>query len=286
MKYDEYIKLLESLKLTGENRVIGIIPEFENLAYQALIDWMDEALEFRKGVLVASDETINILNDFDSGYLKVLNGLSSYKNAVSGLVKDLPKIGNLMKDFQVSANNIDWEKANVGPTQKLVTDQILKAYTDNGLNAEFVQPLRNMMYQNIVSGTSVKEAKKMLKEYVVSPEGKKSKIKRYLTQTSQQAVDSYTGAINKKLMTTFDYPYMQMSGSLIKTSSKQCVLSIDDYDGVLTKELWEEDIKPLAKENGLIDGTTWENLPFNKLHWACRHEFTPTMTNPKGTSNN
>lgn len=286
MKYSDYIKMLEALKLTGENRVIGIIPKFEDLAYEALAEWIDTSLDVRKGMFAASDETVNILNEFDAAFLKTLNGFKFYKSAVSDLVKDLPKLGNLMQDFQVGVNNIDWAKANVGPTQRLVTDEIIKAYTDNGLNKEFVQPLRNMLYQNIVAGTNVKEAKQVLKDYIKSPEGKKSKINRYLTQTSQQAVDSYTGAVNKKLMATFDYPFMQMSGSLIKTSSKQCVKSIDVYKGVLTKELWEKEIEALAKDNGLIDGTTWENLPFNKLHWSCRHEFTPTMTNPKGETLN
>ena len=278
MSYTDYIKQLAGLKAASEGRIIGIIPEVENFAYQALLDWIDESLEIKNGSLVASEAMVSILNDFDSSFLKVMNNIKAYKGAVSSLVKDLPKMSSLMQEFQETVNGINWAEANVGPTQKLVVNEIMKAYTDNGLNAEFVQPLRDLMYQNIVAGTSVKEAKEQLKDYVKGGNNKSGKLHRYLTQTSQQAVDGYTGAINKKLMETFHYPYVQMSGSLIATSAPQCVKGINTYDGLIDRETWEKVLKPLAEKNGLIKGTTFENLDFNKFHWGCRHEFTPTMT--------
>lgn len=277
MTYKDYIAMLEALKLANENRIISIIPDVEDMAYRALMEWMDNSLEIKQGVLVASEETIKILNEFDAGYLRVLNQIKSYKGAVSSFVKNLPEIGTTIKKYQEVNNGIDWAKAKVGDTQKLVVNEIIKAYTDNGLNAHFVQPLRDQLYQNIVAGTNVGEAKDSLKDYIKGGDDKSGKLKRYLTQTSQQAVDSYTGAINKKLMDTFDYPYLIMSGSLISTSSKQCRAAIQDYKGLITREVWEEKLKPIAEKNGLIDGTTFDNIPFNKFHWACRHEFTPAM---------
>lgn len=276
MTYAEYIAIIEALKAAMEGRIIAIIPDVENFAYQALIDWIDESLDIRAGNITASEETISILNSFDSSFLKVLNGMKAYKGAVSGLIKDLPKIGNAIEQYQTGANGISWAAARVGPTQELVVNEILKAYTDNGLNKNFVQPLRDLLYQNIVAGASVRETKAILKDYVKSGEAP-SKLSRYLTQTSQQAVDSYSGAINKKLMDTFDYPYLQMSGSLIATSAPQCVKGINEFDGLISEAVWKETIEPLAKKHGLIEGTTFKNLPFNKLHWGCRHEFTPTM---------
>lgn len=277
MTYLQYIAIIEGLKAAMEGRIIGVIPAFENFAYQALIDWIDESMNIRAGKLVASEETISILNDFDSSFLRVLNGMKAYKGAVSSLLKELPKIGNAIEKYQTSANGISWAAAEVNPVQKMVVNEIMKAYTENGLNKNFVQPLRDLLYQNIVAGASLKEVKEVLKDYVKSDPNAPSKISRYLTQTAQQAVDSYSGAINKKLMDKFDYPYLQMSGSLIATSSPQCVRGIQEFDGLISRDTWKEVIEPLAKKHGLIEGTTFNNLPFNRLHWGCRHEFTPTM---------
>lgn len=277
MDYAAYIIALEALKKLFENRIIGIIPAIEDFAVQALLNWIDESLEIRKGSLTASDETIDILNDFDRYFLQVITNMSVYKGAVSGMLKELPKISKVMQQYQEAVNGISWAAAHVGPVQKLVVNEIIEAYSENGLNQNFVQPLRDLLYQNIAAGTNIRDAKESLKDYIKSSKGKDSKIARYLTQTSQQAVDSYTGIINKKLMDTFDYPYLQMSGSLIKTSAPQCVKGINEYEGLIDVETWEKVIKPLAEKNGLIAGTTFKNLPFNKLHWGCRHEFTPTM---------
>ena len=46
--------------------------------------------------------------------------------------------------------------------------------------------------------------------------------------------------------------------------------------GIIEREDWPK-IKKIAVDNGLIPGTTWENLPLNKNHWGCRHEFTPVV---------
>lgn len=277
MSYKEYIELIVGLKLDNENRIINVIPDVENFAYDALLEWMDSSLETRGGNLIASKETIDILNDFDAGYLKVLNQIKSYRGAVSSFVRELPKLHDVIKDYQVTNNKIDWGLARVGDTQNLVVNEIIKAYTENGLNTEFVQPIRDMLYQNIVAGTNVVEAKESLKDYVKGGNDKSGKLDKYLTQTSQQAVDSYTGAINKKLMETFEYPVLIMSGSLISTSSKQCRIGVKDMEGIIKKEDFENVLKPIAVLNGLVDGTTFKNLPFNKLHWGCRHEFTPAM---------
>lgn len=274
MMYDQYIKKLAALKEANENRIIAIIPDMETFAYQALIDWMDESLDIKNGNLIASAETVSILNGFDSAFLRVLNQIKAYEGAVSKFLKHLPEMSDVIEEYQVGTQGIKWP--DITASEKLVVNDIIEAYTDNGLNTNFVQPVRDQLYQNIAAGTNVREAKASLKDYVKGAEGKDSKIKSYLIQTSQQAVDGYTGMINKKLMDTFDYPYLIMSGSLIETSSPQCRVAIKEFDGLINMEAWAV-IRTIALKNGLIDGTTFKNLPFNKLHWGCRHEFTPSM---------
>lgn len=277
MTYQDYIKIIEVLKLANENRIIGIIPQFEETALEALLTWIDNSISTKNGAIVANDETVEILNSFDSAYMEVLMQIKAYKGAVSGFIKKLPELSSVIKEYQIGNNSIDWGKAGISNTEKVVVNEILKAYTENGLNKEFVQPLRDMLYQNIVAGTNLSEAKKSLKEYIISTPEKSSKIKRYLTQTSQQAVDGYTGAINKRLMNSFNYPYLIMSGSLIITSSPQCRKGIKEMNSMISEKDFNEILKPIAEKNGLATGTTFQNLTFNKLHHGCRHEFTPSM---------
>lgn len=280
MTFAQYIILIESLKALFSNRVIGVIPSLETFALSAVYDWIEQNLDTKKGAIIIEAATIEAINDFDAYMMKELTDFQKYKEAVSDSLKGLPKIAETIEKFQTSQHGIDWNKLNIKPQQELVINEALNAYTGSGLNSNFVQPLRDKIYVNVVSGANLTEIKEQLKEEIIS--GKvDSKLSKYLTNTSMQAVDAYSGIINKKLMETFNYDFVQMSGSLIKTSSPQCVKGINEFDGLISRETYAKILEPIAEKNGLILGTTFDTLDFFKFHWGCRHEFTPTMTKTK-----
>lgn len=279
MTYPDYIKDLERRKKRADNAFVADLDAIVEEAYFALDRWIDDTLEMKSGAFVASAETTSLLNGFSETYVQDLMNIGEYKSSVTGYLKELKSTGELIMDFQ-KLQGIDLSKAGIIDTQQMVINEIIDAYTENGLNTGFVQPLRDILYQNVASGTRVRDAKAYLKDYVQGDKDESGKLGKYITQTAQQGVDSYTGAINKKLMDTFDFDGLIISGSLIKTSSIQCRYTVNSFPGgKFTEEQFEDQIKPLALLNGLIEGTTFKNLPFNKLHWGCRHEFTPVHIN-------
>lgn len=275
--YERYLEKLQELKDEAEGIISGSAIDIQDLVYEALLNWMDTTLEYKNGQLVASPETIDLLNDFTNGFHRTITKLSTYKSTVSDFVKALPKMADEIKGFQKEVNGVDLKKAALPEVQKTVLNSIVDAFTDNGLNANIVQPLRDLLHQNISAGTRLQDARKALKDYVKGGDDRTGKVEKYLTNTAQQAVDGYTGSLNKRLMDTFGYDHMIVSGSIIATSAPQCRYAINKLNGIITREQYEKEIVPIAGENGLIAGTTFENLPLNKLHWGCRHEFTPVM---------
>ena len=274
--FEQYIKRLQEAKDRSEGFITGAVVDMQEVIYDALLHWMDNTLEYKGGELVATEDTINLLNDFSEGFGRTITRLEPYKNAVRGFIKSLPSLADEILAYQKAAG-IPVQKAAIPETQTVVVNSIVDAFTGNGLNANIVQPLRDLLHQNVSAGTRLQDAKQALKEYVKSGQDTTGKVERYATQTAQQAVDSYTGAINKKLMDTFDYSHLIISGSLIKTSSPQCRFAVNQLDGIFNKKQFDAQLVPLAEKNGLISGTTFINLPLNKLHWNCRHEFTPIM---------
>jgi hypothetical protein len=95
--------------------------------------------------------------------------------------------------------------------------------------------------------------------------------------TAQQAADSYSGAINKKLLETFKYDGLLITGSLIDTSSPQCRYAIVDLNGRISRDNWPEVVAHSTAKYPLILGTTFDNVPINRLHWGCRHSFFPII---------
>lgn len=275
MTYEEYIKKLEELKRQAEQSILSQLPSIEKAAYQEAVDFFDKNLDTKGGRLVPDEAALLALNKFTDDYLGAFTSNVKYTGPVGSFLKNFKEIGQLMLDFQKS-NGIDLKKANIGPTQEIVVAEVINQYSENGLNPGFVQPLRQIMFNNIAGGVNKMDALAQLKDYIASGKDQTGKLGRYLTQTAQQGVDSYTGAINTRIMQTFQIDTMIMSGSLIKTSSPQCRYAIEQLGGIIDRDAWPE-LKKLAEENGLIEGTTFENLPINKLHWGCRHEFTPAV---------
>jgi protein-disulfide isomerase len=116
-----------------------------------------------------------------------------------------------------------------------------------------------------------------LKEYISGGNDKSGKLSRYVKQVAIQGADAYTSILDQKITDKY-YDKITgyiVTGSLIETSSPQCKYCVKDLNRLITKDDFEEIKK---RSVGLIDGTTFKNLPTLKLHFGCRHTFTPKLT--------
>jgi hypothetical protein len=254
---------------------VGQLPSIEKLAYQLMVDFVDNNLDTQGGKIVPNTQALLALNKFADDYLGAFTAAEKYKGAIGGYLKNFKSLGDLMIEFQ-SSNKVDIKQARIGAVQEIVVAEIVNRYSENGLNPGFVQPLREILFNNITGGVNKVEAMAQLRDYIQSGKDQTGKLGRYLEQTAQQGVDSYTGAVNTRIMQTFQVDTYIMSGSLIATSSKQCRFAIEELGGIIDRKDWPK-LKELAEKDGLIEGTTFDNLPINKLHWGCRHEFTPVV---------
>jgi hypothetical protein len=162
-------------------------------------------------------------------------------------------------------------------SKKIIIDETLNQMLDNGLNQHFVQPLRDLIYRNVTSGLNLKDAKVQIKEYIEGGKDTSGKLGSYIGQTAQQAVDSYSGVINMKILDNFDMNGLLITGSLIDNSSPQCRFAIEELGGEITRENWPQVVAHATKRFPLIEGTDFDNLPLNRLHWGCRHSFFPII---------
>lgn len=275
MTPEQFVKKLQELKEASERAIISKLPTLEKFAYDLMNDLIDNSLDVVGGQLVPNEAAERFLNTFADDFLNDFTKAKIYRGAISGYLKNFKDIGQLMQDYH-KEQGLPLKKGQIGAAQELVVNEIVNRYSENGLNPSFVQPMRQLLFQNITAGTNKADAKNQLKEFIAGDKDTSGKLHRYLEQTAQQGVDSYEGVINARVMENFDIDTLIMSGSLIKTSSPQCRYAVNELDGLIDRKDWPK-VKAIAEKNGLIEGTTFDNLPFNKLHWGCRHSFTPAV---------
>lgn len=250
------------------------IDEMGAAAYTIFLKSIEDIFDFKSGKFVVEKNFIKQLNKLTVEVLDLLQSEPKFTGPVSQFVKRLTPVSEAITDFQKQTNDIKVPAYETA--KKVVIDEIIDKMLDNGLNQHFVQPLRDIIYQNATTGISLSDAKLQIKEFIKGGGDKSGKLGRYLDQTAQQGVDAYSGAINKRLLETFDYDALLMTGSLIDNSSPQCKYVINELGGKISEKDWPK-VKEIAEKNGLIDGTTFDNLPQNRLHHGCRHSFYPVI---------
>lgn len=280
MPVNAYIKEIDKRKQIAVESFDNIT-DVEKALINGAFNWLTDNLEVTNGNVVITEDIHNQMNDFVKAVVDIINNNKDFKKLFSSYLSDINIISSNLGKFHLATNKINLKKAGVTQVQKGVVKVIVDEFKDSGLNRGFAQPLKDVIYRNIVGGMSLREARGYLNDFIASGKDSTGKLKQYLTQTAQQGVDSYTGAINTKLGDTFKFTGFIISGSLIETSSLQCRYAVEHADtkGFLDNEQWQKILK-MAEENKaakLIEGTTLKNLPIRKLHWGCRHEFTPFL---------
>jgi hypothetical protein len=208
--------------------------------------------------------------------LKEFYNSKQYKNSVA---KYLINVRNLsdVKEKLYSKDGMTIDKASISESQKLAISEHLAYLEESGLNASFNQPLRQLIYSNIGQGISQSGLENKLKEYISGGNDKSGKLSRYVKQVAINGADAYTSILDQKITDKY-YDKITgyiVTGSLIETSSPQCKYCVKDLNRLITKDDFEEIKK---RSVGLIEGTTFKNLPTLKLHFGCRHTFTPKLT--------
>lgn len=279
----EYIANLNRLKKAALAQWTDLSEE-EKQIFDASYDWLIDNLEIKRGKITIDEDLTRAMDEFLKAVQDIINNNKGYRSTVTDFLSDLSSIQRNNIDFHATTNNFNIDVAGVRDVQKVVVEEILDQYLKTGLNAHFVTPMRDGIFRNILAGANMKQVREVLRNDILGGKDKSGKLGQYLDQTAMMAVDSYEGAINVKLVETFTFTGYIIAGSLIETSSKQCVYAVEtSEDGYLSFAEWER-VLQIARDNPkatLKPGTTIKNLPLLKLHHGCRHSFIPIIMKPK-----
>lgn len=242
---------------------------FDKFLYSILVKKISENIDVRQGRMELTDTTDSIVKKS----IKELYRSKKYQGALEKYLTNIKDLSSNKiklygdKGFSVAASEIN-------PFQKIAIEEHLSYLNENGLNSKFNQPLRKIIYSSVYAGKSQSELFNELKSYV----SENNNLGRYIKNVAIQGADAYTSIIDQKITDKYVdrvKGYM-MVGTLIETSSPQCKFCVKELKRKITKENFDQ-VYRIAAQNGLIEGTEFKDLPTNKLHWGCRHQFTPII---------
>lgn len=264
----------------------SLIPNIENLISASDLKKLEQLLN---SILLANvnDGTNRIGNNLEltksteeivKKSLRSFYNSNQYRKSIAKYLVNVKTIGENKLDLY-NKEGLKIEKSAVSPSQKLAISEHLSYLEENGLNAKFNQPLRQLIYSNINTGISQTGLEQKLKTYIAGGNDQSGKLSSYVKQVAIQGADAYTSIIDQKITDKYidEITGFIVTGSLIETSSPQCKYCIRDLNRLITRDNWD-DVKKIGLKHGMSEETTFDNLPTLKGHPNCRHAFTPKLT--------
>lgn len=192
---------------------------------------------------------------------------------MTNYLKNFDKIQVLNNEIFKTVNNLDTSEINkwAKPEQKRLTSYVIDQMTGNKMNVQFVKPVTQALYSNIILGTPLSD----MIDYV--KKNSFENLKGYADQVTIDSLRQYDGIVSTMTADYFKLDAIKYVGSIIKTSRWQCRRWVK-MGTILIKDLKKE--IQLAENNGsgMIPGTTPQNFMSNCGGYRCRHSAIPFMS--------
>lgn len=226
------------------------------------------------GNVLFDEENIDTVNKIQKTIQTALQS-SSYPKDVKEYLRSFENIKKFNLQANESVNELDPKEveALVNPVQKAVVNQTLEGLTGSGVDTNFIQPVKEGIFKNVVAGSTMADLEKTLRQLIISG-AVDSKLKRYVTQVSRDALNQFDGQVNSAIANEFGLDAYRYVGSLIDDSRPQCIRWAGKQ--VLLKEDLQKEIAwATSNGTGMIAGTTPDNFATFRGGYNCRHSAIP-----------
>jgi dGTP triphosphohydrolase len=280
-KIQSIINKGDKILLNGSSDLVNGMYSIELLVYAALMEIFD-TVDITNGKLATNPKAEEFLALLDYKIYQTLKK-SGYPVLVSDFIGNYDKITENVRDLHQSLGNGIINLKDINSVKRLEVQKTIQNLTEQGMYKDFIAPVREGLYRNIMFGATVGETEQLIKSYVISDKEKNSKLTRYVKQVSTDALHQYDGSVNQVAKQSLGLNATQYVGSLIEDSRAQCMKWVG-MSIIKDSELKEEIEWALnggrfsnKKCSGMIEGTNPDNFCINRGGYFCRHRALPIL---------
>lgn len=256
--------------------------ELQNSVKDAEVAIFDElikllnSVDVSAGKLQTNSKTENFLMSMDKKIYDALKK-ADYNKSVLKYTQNFSLIGDNIQEVHSKFNKVNITDAQINPFLRIEVNNTIDKLSGSGMAKDFINPIRESLYRNIMLGDEITTVEKTLRDFVISSEGNDSKLMRYVKQTSRDAMQQFDGTIQANIANELKLNALRYVGSLIKDSRKQCIRWVSDNGGIIKLEDLQEEIDwAFANGSGMNPLTTLLTFFIFRGGFNCRHRAFPT----------
>ena len=226
--------------------------------------------------------------------LENIKRISRIKKELENIVLDkkyLASVSEYLTAFETveKIQNVYFSKLSSDFTPMKVLAEVKKqAITDtaemltkNGVDVNFLNPIKEIIKTNITSGGSYAELTEQLRKEILGTPDLDGKLMKYAQQVTTDAINQYSAQYMKIITDDLGLVWFRYVGSLIKTSRPFCVALVkksyvhkDEFPEILKGNI---DGKKVSLA-GLNANTTPDNFQILRGGWNCGHQLISIST--------
>lgn len=280
-KIQSIINSGDKILLNGTSDLINGMYSIELLVYAALMEVFDN-VDITNGKLSTTIKADEFLAALDYKIYQALKK-SGYPAYVGDFIGNYDKISSNVRDLHQALGNGLLSASDINAIKRLEVQKTIDNLTQQGMYKDFISPVREGLYRNIMFGATVGETEEFIKSQVVSTKQKDSKLTRYVGQVATDALHQFDGSVNQVAKQSLGLNATQYVGSLIEDSRAQCMKWVGM--SIIKDENLQEEIDwalsggrfSNKKCSGMIEGTTIDTFCINRGGIRCRHRALPIL---------
>lgn len=280
-KIQSIINSGDKILLNGTSDLINGMYSIELLVYTALREIFNN-VDITAGKLATSPKADEFLALLDFKIYQALKK-SGYPAYVVDFIGNYDKISSNVRDLHQALGNGLLSASDINAVKRLEVQKTINNLTQQGMYKDFISPVREGLYRNIMFGATVGETEEFIKSQVISTKQKDSRLTRYVGQVATDALHQFDGSVNQVAKQSLKLNATQYVGSLIEDSRAQCIKWVGM--SIIKDENLQEEIDwalsggqfSNKKCSGMIEGTTTDTFCINRGGYRCRHRAFPIL---------
>lgn len=287
MSQQEYIEALHGLIDGSVEKFNTNIPEIQKQIAMKISLLIKDLDIDNQGNIVNNIKNVKIMGKIKAEVTAIVLNPDMKGNTGEFLAK-FNDVSKLQNEYFKSINKSFKPSEILDEIRKQSITSTAESLSEMGLNANVIQPIVDMLQQNITTGGSWQELNKMLQDSILSNEKGLGTLERYTTTLTNDSLNQFSAQYTQTIASSLNYKWFIYTGGLIRTSRAFCeALKAKKYVHISElPQIVVGNFNEFEKEGnmnpktglpkGMIDGTNAKNFYVYRGGYNCGHQLTPT----------
>ena len=232
------------------------------------IELLIKDLVLKDGIIVPSVSNLKILNQVDEKILTALSK-SGYDSRIEQFAKNYSSIWNSNnKYFEGLKEAFVPNDALFNAIKARAIESLRESLMGAGLQTTLIEPIKNIIEANIVSGADFFDMKKQVSEFV-----KGGKLESYAGQITRDAINQFNANYHEQVSSELGLDWFLYRGGRVRDTRPFCAQRFGKYYHRSEVESWAS-----LSWAGKIPGTTKSTIYTYRGGYNCMHQIVAVAT--------